>query len=43
MLKVSGCEVPEWIFGLPKLNRKDQKHLEKFPVRRESIIEAKPY
>jgi ATP-dependent RNA helicase DDX52/ROK1 len=23
MLKVSGCNVPEWIFSLKKLNKKD--------------------
>lgn len=37
MLKISGCEVPEWIFTLEKMDKKTRKRLEKFPVKRESI------
>lgn len=29
--------MPEWIFKLKKIDKKERKHLEKFPVKRESI------
>ena len=37
VLKVSGCKVPEWIFSLKSMTKKDKKHLEKFPLKREHI------
>ncbi|EGR31377.1 hypothetical protein IMG5_111120 [Ichthyophthirius multifiliis] len=37
MLKISGCEVPEWIFSLQKADKKTLKHIEKFPIKRENI------
>lgn len=37
VLKVSGCEVPDWIFSLDKISNKLKKRLEKFPVKRETI------
>lgn len=37
MLKVSGCDVPDWILKLKKVDKKTQKHLERFPVKREHI------
>ena len=37
LLKVSGCEVPEWIFNLEKIDKKSKKKLEKYPVKRDHI------
>ena len=37
ILKVSGCDVPEWILGLRKIDKKDRKRLERYPVKREEI------
>lgn len=37
LLKSSGCEVPDWVLNLKKMSRKDRKHIEKFPVKRENI------
>ncbi|KAL4510357.1 hypothetical protein ABPG72_008247 [Tetrahymena utriculariae] len=37
MLKVSGCDVPEWIFKIQKADKKTLKRLEKFPVKRDAI------
>jgi len=37
VLKVSGCEVPDWIFELSKGNKKLLKHAAKFPTKREHI------
>lgn len=43
VLKVSGCDVPEWIFGLKDMKKQDLKHIKKFPVKRENILEATSY
>ena len=37
LLKVSGCEVPEWIFSLPLSTKKERRKIEKNPVERESV------
>ena len=35
LLKKSGCEVPEWIFGIKKMNKKFFKKLIKNPIKRD--------
>lgn len=37
VLKSSGCDVPDWILSLKKMDKKTKKHLAKFPVKREHI------
>lgn len=37
LLKTSGCDVPDWILSLKKMSKKDRKHMEKFPVKRDHI------
>ena len=29
--------MPDWIFTMKKMDRKDKKHMEKFPLKRETI------
>ena len=41
LLKVSGCEVPEWIFSLSKPSRQAMSQLGKRPVERESLDPTK--
>lgn len=43
VLKISGCQVPDWIFELKTLRKDERKFREKFPVKRESITEAQPF
>ncbi|CAD8071366.1 unnamed protein product [Paramecium primaurelia] len=37
VLKVSGCQVPEWLFELPNAKKQLKKKRERFPVKRENI------
>ena len=41
LLKSSGCDVPEWIFKVKKLSKKDMKKLERKPIKRESLLRGK--
>lgn len=41
LLKNSGCEIPNWIFSLPKKDKKYFKKLEKKPIKRENVLREK--
>lgn len=43
LLKLSGCEVSDWILKLKKLSKSKKKKLEKFPVKRENISQEAKY
>jgi hypothetical protein len=34
---LKGCEVPDWVLKIPKIDRKTKKRLAKFPAKRETI------
>ncbi|OAO14304.1 DEAD/DEAH box RNA helicase [Blastocystis sp. ATCC 50177/Nand II] len=37
LMKLSGCEVPEWMLQLKKIDKRDRKRIEKHAIKREDI------
>jgi len=42
-MKLSGCDVPDWMLTMKKLRHSDKKRLEKIPVKRMDISTTSNY
>lgn len=43
VLKISGCDVPNWIFSVEGVKKEKIKSMKKYPVKREDIHGAAAY
>ena len=37
IMKISGCDIPEWMLQLKKINKNERRHLAKHAIKRDDI------